>query len=451
MDELIANDFFDDPALDAHLENILVILKEKQAKINGVKPPAGSLQESYANALERLGKARGTPLFYPYLGSGIGNGPFVELLDGSIKYDMIGGIGVYFFGHSHPRLIKASLKGAICNTLMQGNLQQNAIALEVMERLIKLSGLDHCFLSSSGAMAVENALKVAFQYRRGSTRILTFEGCFSGRTLALSQITDKPSFREGLPSFLSVDYLPFFNPLEPEQSVDRAMHQLEIFLKRYPGQHALILMEPIQGEGGFRVGSKEFFIPILQRVKREGIVTLLDEIQTFGRLEKPFAFQLFELEPYTDIVTIGKMSEVCATLFKDEIKPKGPLLSQTFTAATTALFGARETLKLFDELSLFGPDGKNSRIFKWAERSLHKLSVQGPFGRDAMVSFIVGNGTEIETKSFLNALFKKGVIAFSAGTFPMKVRMLVPAPVTEEKDIEKVFQIVEETLDAMSP
>ena len=75
--------------------------------------------------LQKFGDIRGGTLYFPYLGSGIGRGPLVELADGSVKYDMISGIGVHYLGHSHPALIAASIDAAIRDTIMQGNLQQN--------------------------------------------------------------------------------------------------------------------------------------------------------------------------------------------------------------------------------------------------------------------------------------------------------------------------------------
>jgi len=417
-------------------------IEKIQSGIVGVQGPKEGLKEEYSALLKRLEEVRGTPLHYPYLGSGLGKGPLVELLDGSVKYDMVNGIGPYFFGHSHKRLTLAAIRGALSDTIMQGNLQQTGVALEVMDSLAKLSGIPHCFLTSSGAMALENGLKIAFQKRKGATRVLALQGCFSGRTVTLSQITDKALYREGIPTTLPVDYIPFSDNLDPTES----LKALEMHLKRYPQEHAVFIVELIQGEGGFRAGTPEFFTPLLEKAKQEGIPILFDEVQTFGRLEKPFAFQVFNFEKFADIVTIGKLSNICATLYKNEMKPKGGLLSQTFTGASVALFAGLETLKLFDELPIFGPNGKNATVFKWCEKEIKRLGLKGPFGRGSMVAFVPGNGTEEEVRQFLFRLFDKGVIAFVAGAHPTKVRMLLPSPVLEESDIKKIFQIIEEAL-----
>ncbi len=123
--------------------------------------------------------------FFPYLGSGIGNGPFVELADGSVKLDLITGIGVHGFGHSHPLLVEAGIDAAIGDTIMQGNLQQNSNSYELVKLLVDTAcqfgaGLNHCLLSTSGAMANENSLKMAFQKNYPANRVIAFLSLFRG-------------------------------------------------------------------------------------------------------------------------------------------------------------------------------------------------------------------------------------------------------------------------------
>ena len=92
---------------------------------------------------------------------------------------------------------------------MQGNLQQNQRSFKLMRLLLQQSKMDHCILTSSGAMANENGLKLLFHHSPGKNRILAFEQCFMGRSITLAQITDKAKYRKGLPSNIHVDYLPF--------------------------------------------------------------------------------------------------------------------------------------------------------------------------------------------------------------------------------------------------
>ena len=87
---------------------------------------------------------------------------------------------------------------------MQGNLQPNRNCSDFIDLLLKLSGFQHCFVTTSGAMAGENALKLIFQKNFPKQRLFAFDRAFAGRSLAMSQITDKASYRKGLPNILQV-------------------------------------------------------------------------------------------------------------------------------------------------------------------------------------------------------------------------------------------------------
>ena len=118
---------------------------------------------------------------------------------------------------------------------------------------------DHMFMTSSGVMAAENALKMVFQKKAPASRVIAFEGCFMGRTMAVAAITDKHIYRDGLPKTLDVDYIPFYKTDKHQESIDNAIAMLEGYFKRHPGQYAAMCMELIQGEGGYWVGNEEFF------------------------------------------------------------------------------------------------------------------------------------------------------------------------------------------------
>ena len=133
-----------------------------------------------------VGKLRGRPALYPYIGSGIGNGPLVELADGSVKWDMINGIGVHMFGHGDPDIIETALRAALSDTVMHGNLQFNAEVIDFAELIVteasRASELKYCFLTNSGTMANESALKVCTQKQNGAPRVLAFADNFMGRS-----------------------------------------------------------------------------------------------------------------------------------------------------------------------------------------------------------------------------------------------------------------------------
>jgi 4-aminobutyrate aminotransferase-like enzyme len=457
MKKTIAATLASDPRVAQAKKLLLDTIAEHQHSITGIRPPNAESQQSYEGMLAEFGEERGAPLFYPYVGSGIGRGPLVELADGSIKYDFISGIGVHHWGHSHPALIEASLDAALQDTVMQGNLEQNAESLEVASLLLeganrKGARLKHCFLSTSGAMANENAFKIIFQKKNPADRILAFEGCFAGRTLAMAQITDKPLYRAGLPSILSVDYIPFYDPSRPTGSIKTSCEHLERYLERYPGKHAAMIFELILGEGGFYAGSRDFFAALMEILKQHDIAILVDEIQTFSRTTELFAFQHFELDDYVDVVTVGKSAQVCATLFREDYNPRPGLLSQTFISSTSALFAARVIIRGLIEGDYFGKDGKIARCHDHFEKRLTEIAerhpglVAGPYGIGAMIAFTPFNGDPEKVKRFIHALFQAGVIAFYAGHDLSRVRFLVPVGAITFDDIDAVASIIEETL-----
>jgi acetylornithine/N-succinyldiaminopimelate aminotransferase len=449
---LIASQLKHDPRLKEAKRLLMEAFENIQHSITHIRSPHPELIQSYKETLEAFQGIRGGKLYFPYLGSGWGHGPLVELLDGSIKYDMISGIGPHFWGHSHPPLIETAIDAALSDTIMQGHLQQNEDALLISQLLVKASGLDHCFLSSSGAMANENALKLALQKKSPASRILTFDKCFMGRTLTLSQITDKPSFREGLPLQLPVDYIPFYEADDPERSKVRSLNALNQHLNRYPHQHAVMCFELIQGEGGFNIGTTDFFISLMKVLKEHDIPIFIDEIQTFGRTPQLFAYQYFQLEEFVDLVSIGKLSQVCATLFRSHLKPKAGLLSQTFTSSTIALQSSYWIIQHLLSDNFYGPEGKLIRLHARFEEHFKRIEAQwpgrlhGPYGIGAMVIFTPFDGESQRVARFVQDLFQAGVIAFVAGSFPTRVRFLIPAGIMTLEDVDEVMRLVEQVL-----
>lgn len=458
--ELIADQLRADPRVGQAEALLQAALAEAKSKLTGPKPANPKLTAGFQELLDRLAIARGGATYFPYLGSGIGDGPWVELADGSVKLDFITGIGVHGLGHSHPKLLSAGVRAALEDTVMQGNLQQHRPSLEICERLLKLSRkhgatLAHCLLSTSGAMANENALKIAFHNRAPADRLIALDNCFAGRTIATAQLTDRPQYRTGIPTALAVDYLP---PEDPEHSLasqDRSLAAFDKLLKRHPGKYAALWLELVAGEGGYYPGSTEYFLKLIHRAKEDNVLIIFDEVQTFGRLTEAFAFQHFGLSEHADIVTIGKISQLCATLYRDDLKPKGPLLSQTFTAASSAIEAALATLDELDSTECFGKDGQNTKRHAYFAKGLEQLAqkfpgkIAGPHGCGMMIALTPGDGSAEAAKELVHALFDAGLMSFVAGGNPSRVRFLPPPGVTTERHIDQAIAIMDQVLTSL--
>lgn len=454
---LAAEAFAADPRVREARALLREALRDHRARLSGPRPPEPEREEGYRATLERFAELRGGGLFYPYLGSGFGRGALVELADGSVKLDLIGGIGVHYFGHGDAALSERLLDAALSDTVMQGNLQQNVECVDLCAALLELArrggaALDHAFLTTSGAMANENALKLAFHARRPADRVLAFEGAFAGRTLALSQVTDNPTYRAGLPPTLAVDYVPFFDAGDPAGSTERAVARLRAHLARHPGRHAVMVQELVIGEGGYLAGDPSFFRALAEVLREHEVTILFDEIQTFGRTHRPFAFQHFGLEAYAELVTVGKSSQVCATLFADAYRPPPGLVSQTFTGASASIAAAREVVERVASGDLFGDAGRIARIERRfvagfeAIASRHPDRLRGPHGLGAMLAFTPFGGARDAVRPVLDALFDRGVIAFSTGGPVGRIRFLPPVAVIRDDEIDLALEILDASL-----
>lgn len=461
MGKLLADAFVQDERVAQGKKLILEALVDYQNQFQGIRPPDPSLKASYDDLIDQFGQMRGGKLLYPYLSSGLGKGSLVELADGSVKYDFITGIGVHAWGHSHVDMVNAAMDAALSDTIMQGNLQQDRQSVALAKTLLDAARdndcpIEHCLLTTSGATANENALKILLQKKSPANRILAFEGCFMGRTLALAQITDKPAYRQGLPTTVTVDYLPFFDAQQPKESTDHALAALDRHLTRYPGQHAAMSFELIQGEGGYYVGDHDYFVALMDKLKAHGVPILIDEVQTFGRTSRLFAFQHFGLDKYVDVVTVGKLSQVCATLFTDDVKPKPGLVSQTFTGSTSAIMASQKILHQLLNDGYFGTDGKIAKLHQHFAQQLqamagrHPRLVRGPWGLGAMIALTPLDGQLETVKKLAFALYDAGVIAFIAGANPTRLRFLVPIGAVTTDDIDAVCSILEKTIVEMS-
>ena len=454
---LAATKLQNDPRIAEAKKLILEAVAEHQQDLNQVRGPIEALAQSYETLNKEFGSHRGGRTYFSYLGSGIGNGPFVELADGSVKLDLITGIGVHGFGHSHPLLVEAGIDAALSDTTMQGNLQQNTNSCDLVKLLVDTaceSGapLQHCFLSTSGAMANENALKMAFQKNHPANRVIAFKHCFAGRTLGLAQVTDKAKYRVGLPDTITVDYIPFFKSDDPARSTEIAVNHLRYHLDRHPGKYAVLWMELIQGEGGYYPGESNFFKALADEAREHGVAVVADEVQTFCRTTRPFAFQHFDLDQHVDLVTIGKISQVCATLFTEKYRPQPGLISQTFTGSTWAIQAAKAILSRLVEQGNFGENGRNVQLHQRFADGLAKIAkahpnaVAGPHGLGGMVAFTPFDGSAEAAAKVVKALYANGLMSFMAGGNPSRVRFLMPIGSIQESHIDMACDIIETTI-----
>lgn len=460
------DDLRQSPAIRSAINAIVGEVRSKSSKLTDVRGALPGAKEHYEQTLKHLADLRGRALHYPYLSSGLGNGALVELADGSVKWDLISGIGVHFFGHSEPGIIGAAVEGAIADTVQNGNLQSDATQYRFMETLLSLAGktsrLRHGFATTSGCMANENALKICYQKHQPANRVIAFKDCFMGRSVTMTQIGDTAAYRVGIPLSTLVDYMPFYDEgaakrMGQARYIDMAVWHLRQYIERYPKQHAAFVFELIQGEGGFNTAPREFFVALMETCRDAGIAVWDDEIQSFGRTESMFAFERQNLGEYIDVFTVGKMTQACATLWREEYNPGPGLISGTFTNGPVAFSVGTHVLERLRDGGYYGPQGSIARHHAAFVQQVRALAAKHPAwfpkvepeisdivgGTGGMMRFTPFGGKKDRIMKALNAMFDEGVIAFYAGHGPYHVRMLPPLGVFKEQDWPRVFACIE--------
>ncbi len=431
-------------------EKLFSSLLIEQKKFQNIAPPLPEKKKILEDLLDKYAKQKGRPSFYNYLSSGRGHGPFSELVDGSIKYDLIGGIGVGILGHSHPLHIRAHIESAMSDTVMCGNLLPYPEATELTEEILQSvskTRLKHFWFSGSGSFANDTALKILWQKTAPHYRIFAFEKGFAGRSVATQEITYNSAYREGMPQLLNIDHIPHFDSHSPKTALKKTIKALEDAWNKNPGEFSAITFELIQGEAGFIYRTKEYYEGVCKWAKEKKLFIWIDEVQTFGRTTELFAFQMFGLDDYVDIVTVGKALQTCGVLYTEDLNPRPGLIAGTFNGSLSALNAGKKTIRYLLDGPFYGPQGKIANIEKVFKEKLTGLSdlIGEIHGIGTMISFELIPNSKENTIKFIKLLFDNGIIAFMAGENPTRVRFLLPVCLTEEH-IEEIFSIMKKTL-----
>jgi 4-aminobutyrate aminotransferase-like enzyme len=420
-----------------------------------VETQSGAITEHFdADAMQaqlaELAIMRGRPAFYPYLGSGVGRGARAMLADGRWLIDFALGIGVHFFGHGNHDLIETAIRAAAADLTMQGNLIFNREYHALMKTLLAHAprGLEHCWLALSGADSNENALKMVRQKRDGRPGVIAFLGCFHGRTCAMAEITDRPDYRIGQPSTFPVHYVPFYDRNDP-QSATLALQALREVIAREGDRISTFIVELVQGEAGFVTAPRDFFVPLFDECKRAGIIVWVDEVQTFGRTGELFATTRLDLADYVDVVTIGKILQGSATLYRKNLAPDPGLVSGTFSGATVAMAVGRRIVEKLTGEGFFGPRGRELELEKLTREHLERLArkhsgvISEIDGVGAMLAFRLGDGSLEATRAFIRRCFDQGLALYYGGHETACVRLFLPAGCLTADELGDAFTILD--------
>lgn len=436
------------------IQQISAETQKQCAHLTKVQPPKVDMKADFDKKLESIGSYRGRPLYWPFITSGRGNGPYVECQDGSVKLDLINGIGVHLMGHSNKKVIEATMRGALQDTVNQGHLQPGQEYFLMSEKLLQMakgSRLKHVWLSTCGTMANENALKMARQKNSPARMVIAMENAFAGRSTMMAELTDNASYKQGLPDYNEILRLPFYDKFDPKSS-EKALAILKGHIEKHKGNISCFVFEPMLGEGGYRSAPMSYYQPLFEECRKNKIAIWADEVQTFLRTGEAYAFQKIGFSEWVDIVTVAKTAQVAATLYTEEYNPKPGLIAGTFAGATAALSAG---VAILDEMSTggyFGADGKIQKIhneFVGALRNLCEGSCKGlledPDGLGLMIAVTPFKGDKDKVNKLIKVLFTNGVMTYTCGKDPLRIRFLVPAIINKEQ-INEAMMILDKSI-----
>lgn len=313
MNSLVGRKIAESPKVESLIKDLVQEVTNINEQIKGPQAPQSELVDAGKTWFDKVGQFRGRPLHYPYVGTGAGRGPFVELEDGSIKLDLINGIGIHLMGHGNPRVMHAAVRGALSDIVTQGNLQPNREYEIFLEKIVKYasknSRLKYAWLSTCGTMANESALKMARQKNSPARLVMSFKNAFAGRSTMMAEVTDNPAYKQGLPDYNEVLRIPFFDKNDP-QSGAKALAIMKEHVAKHGKNICAFAFEPMLGEGGYQAAPREFFVPLLEFCKEQGIAVWADEVQTFTRTGELFAFETLGIGQCIDLFFLAvKWSE----------------------------------------------------------------------------------------------------------------------------------------------
>lgn len=413
-------------------------------------------QEDYDKRIEACGQVRGRGLLYPYLGSGRGQGCYVELMNGNVIMDFVCGIGVHILGHGHRDIVEASLKSSFADIVMQGNLQFNeeyeALNKKLVELASKNSDLKYSWISPSGAMANENALKMCRQ-KTGAKKIIVMKEAFAGRTTMMAEITGNATYRQGLPRYDDeVLRIPFYNGSNSKE----VLEMFKDYVQKNKGDICAFMFEPMLGEGGYRTAPADFFIPLFEVCREEGIMIWADEVQTFLRSGEVFAFEKLGLGKYIDICTVAKGLQNASTLFTEKLNPKPGLVAGTFSGSSMSLAAGLAIIHFLEKGNYLGSNGRIENIYKKFHSLLTDLmettckgKIRDIDGWGLMLGFTAFDGDTQKRNDLLKTLYKNGLMTLGCGMEEARMRFLPPA-VCSDEDLEAATKVIEKSILELS-
>jgi 4-aminobutyrate aminotransferase / (S)-3-amino-2-methylpropionate transaminase / 5-aminovalerate transaminase len=387
-------------------------------------------------------------------------------VDGNTFIDFTGGVGCLNVGHSHPRVVEAARDqlGRFSHT--DFTIVPYEVYVELAERLIELSPFTvpaKAAFFNAGTEAVENSIKFARSYTKRPA-VIAFEGGFHGRTLLSMTMTSKTHpYKAGLGPFAPEVYrVPFAQDYRgPDSRTALAALERALVTQVAPESVAAIVIEPVQGEGGFVVAPRGFMTGIRRLCDDHGIVLVVDEVQTgFGRTGRMFAIEHYGVEP--DLLVVAKSIAgglpLSGVIGKSEIMdaPPDSAIGGTYVGNPVAQAAALAVLDVFEEDGLVERAQQlgetiRARMAAWHERFEAIGDVRG---LGAMLALELVRDRESKepaadvATAVVEAAVERGLLLLKSGIYSNCIRVLCPLVLTDA-ELDEALDAWEEALEAV--
>ncbi len=392
-----------------------------------------------------------------------GEGATLTDVDGNTFIDFTGGVGCLNVGHAHPRVVEAAQEQLEHFSHTDFTIVPYEIYVRLAERLCELAPIENgkAAFFNAGTEAVENAIKFARSFT-GRPAVIAFEGGFHGRTLLSLSMTSKTHpYKAGLGPFAPEVYrVPFPNEYRGPTAAE-ALAALEQALVTHVAAEtvAAIVLEPVQGEGGFVVAPQEFMDGVRRLCDEHGIVMVVDEVQTgFARTGKLFAIEHYTVEP--DLITIAKSIAMglplSGVIGKAQIMdaPSDSAIGGTYVGNPVAQAAALAVLDVIGEedlcarASVLG-DQFRERMLAWQQRFPQIGDVRG-LGAMLALELVEDPETREPAPRLASAVAEaaatRGLLLLKSGIYSNCIRVLTPLTLSDA-ELDEALAVWEASLE----
>jgi 4-aminobutyrate aminotransferase / (S)-3-amino-2-methylpropionate transaminase / 5-aminovalerate transaminase len=395
-----------------------------------------------------------------------GDGATLTDIDGNTFLDFTGGVGCLNVGHANPQVVEAVQEQAARFLHTDFTIVPYETYVTLAERLIALSpfsGDAKAAFFNAGTEAVENAIKFARSYTKRPA-VIAFEGGFHGRTLLSLSLTSKTHpYKAGFGPFAPEVYrLPFAQDYRGP-STEEALAALERALVTTVAAEsvAAIVIEPVQGEGGFVVAPPDFLRGVRRICDENGIVLVVDEVQTgFGRTGRMFAIEHYDVEP--DLLVVAKSIAAGLPLsgvigraaIMDSVPDSG--IGGTYVGNPVAQAAALAVLDVFEEERLVERaaaigETMRARMEAWQARWEPIGDVRG-LGAMLAIELVQDRSTKEPAAELASAVvtaaLERGLLLLKSGIYSNCIRVLVPL-VISDAEVDEALDVWEQALEAV--